>query len=111
MAGPHTLAFDEGNFESEVLKSSLPVLVDFWAPWCGPCQMVGPTIDELATEYEGKLKVGKVNVDEAGKLAGEYGIQSIPMVILFQNGQPVEQMLGAKHKRDYKKVIDARLKG
>jgi len=107
MAGQHTLKFDESNFETEVLQSTLPVLVDFWAPWCGPCQMVGPTIDELATEYAGRAKVGKVNVDEAGQLAGQYGIQSIPTVLIFVNGKVVKQMIGAKHKRDYKAALDA----
>ena len=109
MAGPNTLTFDESNFESEVLQSKLPVLVDFWAPWCGPCQMVGPTIDELATEYQGKVKVGKVNVDEAGGVAGQFSVQSIPTVLLFVNGKVVHQMIGAKHKRDYKAALDARL--
>ncbi|MCK4342357.1 MAG: thioredoxin [Phycisphaerae bacterium] len=111
MAGKHTQTFDESNFDAEVLQADIPVLVDFWAPWCGPCHMVGPALDELAAEYQGKIKVGKVNVDEAAALAGKYGIQSIPMVFLFENGRPVEQMLGAKHKRDYKAAVDARLGG
>jgi len=109
MAGPNTLTFDDGNFEAEVLQSKLPVLVDFWAPWCGPCQMVGPVIDELATEYHGQVKVGKVNVDEAAGVAGQFGIQSIPTVLLIVGGKVVHQMVGAKHKRDYKTAIDARL--
>jgi thioredoxin 1 len=111
MAGQHTLTLDESNFEAEVIQSDVPVLVDFWAPWCGPCHMVGPTMDELAEEYQGKLKVGKVDVDQAGALAGKYGVQSIPMVMLFDRGEPIEQMLGAKRKQDYKAVIDARLGG
>lgn len=109
MAGPNTLTLDDGNFEQEVLQATIPVLVDFWAAWCGPCQMIGPTIDELATEYNGRIKVGKVDVDQAATLAGRYGVQSIPMVMLFEGGQVVEQMLGAKHKRDYKAVIDRHL--
>jgi thioredoxin 1 len=109
MAGAHTLTFDDDNFEAEVLKATTPVLVDFWAPWCGPCQMVGPTIDELAGEYQGKVKIGKVNVDEAQALAAKFGVQSIPTVLLFVSGQVVQQMVGAKHKRDYKAALDARL--
>lgn len=109
MAGEHTLTFDDSNFDTEVLKATLPVLVDFWAPWCGPCQMVGPTIDELAHEYHGKVKVGKVNVDEAGGVAGRYGVQSIPTVMVFSGGKIVQQMVGAKHKRDYKAALDAQL--
>lgn len=111
MAGEHTMTFSEDNFETEVLQSDVPVLVDFWAAWCGPCQMVGPTIDELATEYHGKVKVGKVDVDQAGALASKFGVQSIPTVLLFDGGQVVEQMVGAKHKRDYKSTLDARLGG
>ena len=111
MAGDNTLTFDENTFEAEVLKSDVPVLVDFWAPWCGPCMTLGPTIDEIAEEYAGKIKVGKVNVDEAAALAGQFGIQSIPTVILFQNGEVVEQMVGAKRKPDYAAAIDARLGG
>ncbi len=109
MAGPHTLTFDNDNFDREVLQSNVPVLVDFWAQWCGPCQMVGPVIDELATEYQGKVKVGKVDVDTAGDLAGRYGVQNIPTVVLFDKGQAVERLVGARSKRDYKKVVDSRL--
>lgn len=111
MAGEHTLTFDEDNFEIEVLQSDVPVLVDFWAAWCGPCHMVGPAMDELATEYQGRIKVGKVDVDRAGGLAAHFGVQSIPTVLLFEKGRVVEQMIGAKHKRDYQSAIDARLGG
>ncbi len=111
MAGPHTLTFDGDNFDGEVLKSDIPVLVDFWAQWCGPCQMVGPIIDELAGEYRGRVKVGKVDVDSAGNVATQFGVQSIPTVLLFDKGQPVERLVGARSKRDYKKVLDARLGG
>jgi len=109
MAGAQTQHYDDGNFEAEVLGSSQPVLVDFWAEWCGPCQMLGPTIDELAVEYAGRVKVGKVDVDKAVRVASRYDVQSIPTVILFVGGQPVERMLGLKKKSDYKTLLDAKL--
>ncbi|MGE0481524.1 MAG: thioredoxin [Phycisphaerae bacterium] len=109
MAGQNTLKFDDANFEAEVLKSNVPVLVDFWAEWCGPCLMLAPTIDDLATEYAGKAKVGKVDVEKAPQTSMKYGVQNIPTVILFQNGQPVQRIVGAKQKRDYKTAIDATL--
>lgn len=89
---------DESNFKAEVLESSVPVLVDFWAPWCGPCKMMGPTVEELAAEVDGKAKVGKVNVDENANLAQQYGIMSIPCFISFKNGQVVAQQVGATSK-------------
>ncbi len=109
MAGANTLTFTEDNFEAEVLKSDVPVLVDFWAQWCGPCLMLAPTIDELATANQGQAKVGKVDVDSCAGLATQYGIQNIPTVLVFQNGQPVERIVGAKRKNDYQAVLDARL--
>ncbi len=111
MAGENTLHFDESNFDAEVLKSPQPVLVDFWAEWCGPCLMLAPTIDELAGEYAGKIKVGKCDVDKAQRLASQYGVQNIPTVLLFANGKPVQRIVGAKNKRDYKAVLDQALKG
>ena len=87
--------FDESNFDAEVLQSDLPVFVDFYADWCGPCKMMSPVIDKLAEEYEGKIKVGKVNVDECSDLAQKYGIMSIPNMIFFKNGQPVDRVVGA----------------
>ena len=84
------------NFEQEVLKSDIPCVVDFWATWCGPCRMLGPVLTEIANANEGKLKVCKVNVDEEPQLAQQFGIMSIPLVILFKNGQPVRQSLGYK---------------
>ena len=82
------ITLTKGNFEDEVLKSEIPVLVDFWASWCGPCKMLAPTVAQIAEEYSGKIKVGKVNVDEEESLSREYGIVSIPTVILFKNGKP-----------------------
>ena len=93
------------NFESEVIASEIPVLVDFWATWCGPCKMLGPVISQIADEYEGKVKVGKVDVDEEEELAAKYGIQSIPTVLLFKGGEVVEQSLGFKPKAFFEGLI------
>lgn len=94
------------NFDSEVLSSDKPVLVDFWASWCGPCKMLSPIIESLATEYEGKVKVGKVNVDDEGLLAAEYGIVSIPTVIVFKGGKIVEKIVGANPQDYYEDILD-----
>jgi len=96
----------EQNFQAEVLNSSLPVLVDFWAPWCGPCKMIAPIIDEIAREYETKIKVGKMNTDQNLEIAGKYQITSIPTIIIFKNGKPAERIVGFRSKNDLKKVID-----
>lgn len=93
------LHLSDANFESEVIKSNIPVLVDFWAEWCGPCRMVAPIIDEIAQEMNGKIKVGKVNVDEAQSLAMRYGIMSIPTIIIFKEGTPATQVIGAVAKK------------
>jgi thioredoxin 1 len=88
----------EKNFEAEVRKSAKPVLVDFWAEWCGPCKMISPIVDEIAKDLDGKLKVAKVNVDDAQELAANFNIMSIPTLIIFKNGEPVEMMVGAMSK-------------
>lgn len=96
----------KSNFDGEVTKSPVPVLVDFWATWCGPCKMVAPTIAALSDEYAGKIKVGKVNVDTEGELAALNAIVSIPTVIMFVNGKPVEKLVGARGKDEYEDVIE-----
>ena len=93
------------NFEQEVLKSDIPVLVDFWAVWCGPRQMLAPTIEELAKEYEGRIKVGKVNVDEQPELSRKYGIMSIPTLILFKDGQIADQTMGVQPKENIEAML------
>ena len=97
------------DFETEVLKSDLPVLVDFWADWCGPCRMVGPIVDEIAEELAGKIKVVKVNVDEAQDLAGDYQVMSIPTLIIFKGGELVDQVVGALSKEQLLEKINAKL--
>jgi len=98
MEGEKLVEVVDTNFEEEVLKSDLPVLVDFWAPWCGPCAMVAPTVEEIAKEYEGKLKVCKLNVDEAPETSTKYGIMSIPTLAIFKDGERVDSIVGALPK-------------
>lgn len=107
--GAHTLTFTEDNFQSEVLSSDTPVLVDFWAEWCAPCVALGPVIEELASEYEGRVKVGKLNIDDAQKISVEYGIRSIPTVAIFKNGEVVDMRVGLAQKQDLAERLDAAL--
>ena len=100
MAGKDVLEFTDDNFEEQVLKSDQPVLVDFWAEWCGPCQMLAPTIDELATEFAGKVKVGKVDTESNRQITVKYQITAIPTMILFVDGEPVNRMTGMKPKKE-----------
>jgi thioredoxin 1 len=106
MASEKVLQIKSDNFEELVLKSSIPVLVDFWANWCGPCRAIAPTIDELANEYEGRFKIGKVNVDEEISLVSNYNIMSIPTMIAFKDGNQVEKVIGARSKTDLKALIE-----
>jgi len=100
------IVLTDQNFDAEVLQSETPVLVDFWAAWCTPCRIVTPIVEELAKEYDGKLKVGKLNVDENQEYSGKYNVMSIPTILLFKNGQPVKSVIGAQSKENFKKAID-----
>jgi thioredoxin 1 len=102
-------AVNDGQFESEVLKAEVPVLVDFWAPWCGPCLMVEPVVEELAEEYGDKVKFLRMNTDDNFNTASQYGIRAIPTLLVFKGGQPVGQVIGFRPKSDLKRVIDQAL--
>ena len=106
MAAANIVTLNSGNFPPEVLSSPLPVLVDFWAEWCGPCKMIAPVLDELASEYEGRIKIGKVNIDEDQALATQYGVRAIPTLLIFKDGQVAEQIVGMRSKRDLKSSLD-----
>ena len=106
MASPNIVNLTKENFADEVLKAPAPVLVDFWAEWCGPCKMIAPVLDELAEEYTGRVKIGKVNIDQQQELAAEYSVRAIPTLLLFQQGQVAEQMVGLRSKRDLKNSLE-----
>jgi len=105
MASEKIVTLTNENFDQEALQSPIPVLVDFWASWCGPCRMIAPIIDQLAEEYEGKVKVGKVNVDEQRELAGKYRVMSIPTLFVFKDGQVVDKIIGARPKAELEAMI------
>jgi len=109
MASENTLTFTDSAFDQDVLNSEVPVLVDFWAEWCGPCHMMTPTVDAIAEAYSGRVKVGKLNVDEHGNTAMRYNIRGIPTLLLFKGGQVVDQKVGAVGKADVEKMIEPHL--
>jgi len=101
-----SVTLDEANFDQTITTNKLPVLVDFWAPWCAPCQALSPILEELAQEYERKIVVGRLNVDQAPKVANKYGVSAIPTMILFKGGKPVSQIVGFRAKAELKKALD-----
>ena len=110
MAGQHTLEFNDANFQGEVLDSSVPVLVDFWADWCMPCKALGPTIDELAAEFTGRVKVGKVNTEDNRETPVKYNVQAIPTILLFKGGEVVQKFVGLTSKKDFQAALAGVLK-
>jgi len=109
MANEKVQLFSDANFQTSVLQADKPVLVDFWAAWCGPCKMIAPVVDEIATEFDGKVIVGKLNVDENNATAANYGVLSIPTLLLFKNGQEVERIVGYKTKSELAGILNSKL--
>jgi thioredoxin 1 len=105
----NVLEFTDANFQADVLESDQPVLVDFWAPWCGPCKMIAPTIEELGGDYAGRAKIGKMNTDDSVETASKYGITSIPTILLFKNGEIVDRFVGMAGKEKFAASLDAQL--
>lgn len=105
----HTVAVNDANFDEKVLKSNLPVLVDFWAPWCGPCLSIAPTLDQLASEYKGRVTIAKMNVDENSHVPVNYGVRSIPFLALFKGGQVVDSVVGAVPKTKLSSMLDKQI--
>lgn len=105
MANEHVIMLTEENFKTEVLEATQPVLVDFWAAWCGPCKMIAPIVDEIATEFAGKAKVCKLNVDDCGRIAQSYGVMSIPTLIVFKGGKETERVIGFRPKSELAKLL------
>jgi thioredoxin 1 len=102
----NVINLDDNNFEKEVVQSGLPVLVDFWAPWCGPCRMVGPIVEELALDNQGRIQVAKLNVDENQVLSSRFNVRSIPTLLFFKNGQEIKRIVGAQGKAQLQKIVD-----
>ena len=111
MANANVLEFTSDNWQAEVEQSDKPVLVDFWAPWCGPCRALGPTIDKIATQFAGKVKVGKLNVDDAPDVATKYGVTSIPRVFLFNGGKLQKSVVGLRPENEFVQMINAVMEG
>lgn len=107
MAGAGVLEFTDENFDKEVLKSDQPVLVDFWAPWCGPCRLIAPTVDALASENSGRVRIGKLNVDDSPGVAAKYGISGIPTLLVFKKGQVVQRFVGVTGKDELQKALNS----
>ena len=107
MAGDKVLEFSDANFEDEVIKCDIPVLVDFWAPWCGPCRIIAPVVEEISESHDGKVKVGKLNVDDNQQTSMKFGIRSIPTLLVFKNGEIFEQIIGAVPKSEIERVVNS----